>query len=104
MARATETPAPEPPPERDDDAVQREVQELAHAERIVSTHPAQALALARASDQQHRPGYLRPERRYVIVRALLALGRVEEARREAEWLLSHGATGELAERLRNSLQ
>jgi hypothetical protein len=57
-----------------------EMQELARAEALLARDPAQALKLVQASMAEHPQGYLREERRYVEVLALLGLRRVEEAR------------------------
>jgi hypothetical protein len=59
------------------------MQELADAARLLRSFPGRALQVARASDARFSPGYLRQERRFLIVRALVALERKDEAEREA---------------------
>ncbi|MFT3921871.1 MAG: hypothetical protein QM778_04995 [Myxococcales bacterium] len=66
-----------------EDPTAREVRELADAERVLAADPSLALRLARTSDAHFAPGFLRQERCYVILRALLALERRSEAEHEA---------------------
>ena len=64
-----------------------ELQEVAQAERLLATDPARALALVRAAEARFPRGYVREERGYVEVMALVALGRLDEARpRTAQFL------------------
>jgi hypothetical protein len=58
------------------------MQELADSERLLRAFPGRSLSIARASDARFSPGYLRQERRFVIIRALLALDRRAETVRE----------------------
>jgi hypothetical protein len=86
-----------------EDPTEREMNELALAERWLGSFPSRALSLARASDAQFRPGYLRQERRYVIIRALLALQRRDDAEREAARFTREDGDAGFAQRLRRAL-
>src|SRR5262249_54146711 len=57
-----------------------EAQEIARAERMLSSDPAGALAIARRARARSGASYLAEERDYVEVMALQALGRSDEAR------------------------
>jgi RNA polymerase sigma-70 factor, ECF subfamily len=76
--RVPRPPEAPPAPSDPDDLV--ELQEVAQAERLLATDPAQALALVRANEARFPRGYVREERSYVEVMALVALGSLEEAR------------------------
>ncbi|HLK41538.1 MAG TPA: sigma-70 family RNA polymerase sigma factor [Polyangiaceae bacterium] len=65
-------------PPSDDDLV--ELQQVALAERLLSTDPARALTLVRSAEARFPHGYVREERRYVEIAALVPLGRFDEAR------------------------
>ena len=64
------------------------IRQLTAADRALSNAPEHALELVRASERRFADGYLREERRYVAVMALIALGRIAEARTEAAQLLA----------------
>jgi hypothetical protein len=81
----------------------KEIQEVAAAERLLSTSPAQALALARAGEASYPSGYLREERRYIGVIALFKLGRLDEARATATRFLSDYPDGPFSGRVRAAL-
>jgi RNA polymerase sigma-70 factor (ECF subfamily) len=67
-----------------------ELQEVAQAERLLATDPARALALVRAAEARFPAGYVREERDYVELMALVALGRLDEARpKVARFLRDH---------------
>jgi RNA polymerase sigma-70 factor (ECF subfamily) len=79
----TESRAPQPPgatssASSDDDLL--ELQQVARAERLLAAEPARALALVRAAEARFPEGYMREERRYVEIIALVGMGRVDEAR------------------------
>jgi RNA polymerase sigma-70 factor (ECF subfamily) len=57
-----------------------EAQEIARAERLLSSDPAGALAIVRRARAQSGASFLAEERDYVEVMALAALGRSDEAR------------------------
>ena len=79
-----------------------ELREVARAERLLPTDPAQALALARASEVRFPQGYLREERSYVAIMALLAMGRVDEARPEVARFLRAYPDGAFSRRVREA--
>jgi RNA polymerase sigma-70 factor (ECF subfamily) len=78
----------------------REIQEVAEAQRLLTSDPARSLALVRASEARTPSGYLREERRYVGVIALFKLGRVDEARTEAGRFLADYPDGPYSARIR----
>lgn len=89
IASSEETPTPEaaaapvPAAAPSEDPTEQEMRELAQAQRLLRAFPRRALDLARTSDQRFKPGYLRQERRLLIVKALLASKRRDEAERQA---------------------
>ncbi|HMI91370.1 MAG TPA: sigma factor-like helix-turn-helix DNA-binding protein, partial [Polyangiales bacterium] len=98
--------APAPPsaaqaerPEDPADNALREMQEIASAERLLATAPARALSIVRSVGARFPQGYLREERAYVEVMALLALGRSAEARSKAEDFLEQYPDGPYSRRV-----
>jgi hypothetical protein len=77
-----------------------EIQEVATAQRLLDSDPAQALALVRASEARAPSGYLREERRYIGVIALHKLGRSDEARAAAGRFLAEYPDGPYSVRVR----
>lgn len=73
-------PVPEAKESRDSD----EVRELARAEHLLRHAPQRALELVRTGDARFPAGYLRQERSYVAIMALIQLGAAQQARVEAE--------------------
>jgi hypothetical protein len=57
-----------------------ELQQIARAERLLATDPAGALALVHAAEARFPDGYVKEERQYVEIAALVAMGRLDEAR------------------------
>ena len=93
------TPSAAPAPS----ALGQEVQLLKDAQRELSTgNAARALALLDAHRAQFPRGELRGERMAARVFALCALGRVEEARRDAELFLAFAPDSPLVPRLMGS--
>ena len=78
----------------------REIQEVAEAQRLLTSDPARALALVQASEARTPSGYLREERRYVGVMALFRLGKLDEARTEAARFLADYPDGPYSARVR----
>ena len=78
----------------------REIQEVASAQRLLASDPAQALSLVRSGEARYSSGYLREERRYVGVVALFKLGRLDEARAEAARFVSDYPDGPFTARVR----
>ena len=77
-----------------------ELRQVAEAERVLATDPAQALSLVRAYEARFPKGYMREERGYVEVMALLALGRLDEARPEVARFLQAYPDGAFSRRIR----
>jgi RNA polymerase sigma-70 factor (ECF subfamily) len=88
------------PPHADD---LQELQRVAAAERLLPTDPARALALVRSGEGQYPAGYLREERRYIGVVALFALGRADEANRDASRFLHDYPNGPFSRQVRSAL-
>jgi hypothetical protein len=97
---ASKEPSSTPTPE---DPTQREIAELARAERLLASFPTRALALARESDARFTPGYLRQERRILIVRALLTSGERSSAERETARFLHEDSDPAFRKRLERVL-
>jgi outer membrane protein assembly factor BamD (BamD/ComL family) len=76
---------------------------VATAERLLSTSPAEALALARADEASYPSGYLREERRYIGVIALFKLRQLDEARAAAGRFLSDYPDGPFSARVRAAI-
>jgi RNA polymerase sigma-70 factor, ECF subfamily len=80
-----------------------EPQQIASAERLLASAPARALTIVRAVETRFPDGYLREERAYVEVMALLGLGRAAEARPKAEAFLKAYPDGPYSRRVRGAL-
>jgi RNA polymerase sigma-70 factor (ECF subfamily) len=102
MTRPRE-PQAAPAPDASAENEVREIQDVSSAERLLATSPAEALAFVQASDARSTGGYLREERRYIAVLALVALGRVDEARAQAASFLQDYPDGPYAQRVRAAL-
>jgi RNA polymerase sigma-70 factor (ECF subfamily) len=87
-------------PSSDDELL--ELQQVARAERIVATDPARALALVRVSESRFPDGYMRQERRYVEIIALVALGRLDEARPKIAGFLREYPESAFGQRIREA--
>jgi RNA polymerase sigma-70 factor (ECF subfamily) len=87
-------------PSSDDELL--ELQQVARAERLVATDPARALALVRASESHFPNGYMRQERRYVEIIALIALGRLDEARPKIAGFLREYPESAFGQRIREA--
>jgi RNA polymerase sigma-70 factor (ECF subfamily) len=81
--------APEPPPARRQQPARElsEAAQLARAEAMLAAQPRQALALVRELDGRENANYLREERDYIELMALLALGEQEAGRARARAFL-----------------
>jgi hypothetical protein len=64
---------------------------------LSGTNPALSLSLARRGNQDFKDGPEEPERRWFVVRALMDLGRRDEARAEARQLIDKYPTSEWAQ-------
>jgi hypothetical protein len=94
-----ETPKQKQPESRDRD----EVHELARAERWLASAPQRALELVRRGDARFPDGYLRQERAYVAILALIELGELVTARAEAERFFVRYPDTPYAARVRRAL-
>jgi RNA polymerase sigma-70 factor (ECF subfamily) len=97
---------PQPPPKEPlsgQDRTLAEMREIAQAERLLSTNPAQALELTRSMRERFEVGYFAEERGYVEVMALHRLGRTDELRDKGAAYLRAYPSGPYAERVRKAL-
>jgi hypothetical protein len=97
-------PAPPPDPVAAADASAAEMRDVAEAERLLAASPARALALVEEADARFPRGYLREERGYVRVMALLELQRTDEARPLVAACLRAYPDGAFARRVRSAAQ
>jgi RNA polymerase sigma-70 factor (ECF subfamily) len=88
----------EPPPQSD---AMLELQEIATAERLLTSDPARALSVARAAAVRFPAGFVSEERRYVEITALAKLGRDAEARTLADSFLRDYPDGAFSRRVRD---
>jgi RNA polymerase sigma-70 factor (ECF subfamily) len=94
---------PSAPATRPDDET-AEMRDVAEAERLLAAAPARALVRIEAADARFPVGYLRQEREYVRIMALLELRRIDEARPLATAFLRAYPDGAFARRLRSMTQ
>lgn len=87
-----------------DDGVLREAKLVARARSNLARDPARALALAEEAERDFPQGQLVEERRAIAIRALVALGRIDEARRRAEPFLAEHGRGAHAAAVRRALE
>lgn len=88
-ARRTVKPAPVKP----DDRVLREARTVAEARSSLSRDPARALSLVEGAEKEFPDGQLIEERRALAIRALAALGRLDEAKKRAKAFVSRFGRG-----------
>jgi hypothetical protein len=81
----------------------REASLLAHAQRILPTDPAAALASLRQHQLEFPHGVLEPEREMLVVDALMRLGRRQEASARAKAIRSRSPNGLYSLRLEKLL-
>lgn len=103
-----EEPLPVQPPPKEEvvsgqDRTLAEMREVAQAEKLLSTNPAQALELTRSMRERFEVGYFAQERGYVEVMALHRLGRTDELRDKGTAYLRAYPSGPYAERVRKAL-
>lgn len=87
-----------------DDDVLREAMLVAKARSHLARDPARALALAEEAERDFPRGQLVEERRALAIRALVALGRLDEAQRQAEPFLAEHGRGAHAAAVRRALE
>lgn len=85
------------------DDVLREAKLVAKARDQLARDPARALALAEEAERDFPQGQLVEERRAIAIRALVALGRLDEAERRAEPFLAEYGRGAHAAAVRRAL-
>jgi hypothetical protein len=83
--------------------VVEEMEELTRAESVLASAPAVALSRVRASIAAHPQGILVQERRYVEIMALIALGRIADARPLASTFLRSYPQGPYRRRVETAL-
>ncbi len=88
----------------DDDSVLREAKLVAKARSNLARDPARALVLAEEAERDFPRGQLVEERRAIAIRALVALGRLDEAQRRAEPFLAEHGRGAHAAAVRRALE
>jgi RNA polymerase sigma-70 factor (ECF subfamily) len=87
-------------PATDDDLL--ELQQTARAERLLATDPARALALVRAAETRFPNGYMREERSYIEIIALVGMGRLDDARPKIARFLRDYPESAFAQRVREA--
>lgn len=92
-----------PAPTSGDVLLRREIAQLAEARRLLSSSPARALALVRASQREFRAGMFGEERAALEVFALVSLGRTPEAQRRGRSFVRRYAHGPFSDRVRQVL-
>jgi hypothetical protein len=92
-----------PAPVSDDSRLEREMQMLAVAQRVLANDPGRALHLARQGEHEFAGSMFSAERRQVALLALVRLGRIDEARRLGRPFLSAYPNAPWSERLRRAL-
>jgi hypothetical protein len=85
------------------DPLQRDMQMLAAANRLLHSNPERALAMARAGDREFPNSMFVEERGHILILALIKLGRTDEARKHAWPYLRRYPKGPFAERVRRAL-
>jgi hypothetical protein len=86
------------------DSVLREAKLVAKARSNLARDPSRALALADEAERDFPEGQLVEERRAIAIRALVALGRLDEAQRRAEPFLAEYGRGAHAAAVRRALE
>ncbi|MEX1363207.1 MAG: hypothetical protein AB1Z98_08780 [Nannocystaceae bacterium] len=99
------TPATEPAatPDETDDGVLREARMVARARASLAADPARAFELAEQAERDFPEGQLVEERRAIAIAALVALGRMDEARTRAQRFLARFSRGAHADAVRRVL-
>ncbi|MEM9456109.1 MAG: hypothetical protein AAGF11_18145 [Myxococcota bacterium] len=86
-----------------DDSVLREARMVAKARSQLSRDPQRALALVQQAEKEFPYGQLVEERRAIAIQALVALGRKDEAHRQADAFLARYGRGAHAAAVRRAL-
>jgi hypothetical protein len=86
-----------------DSKLEREMQMLAVAQRVLVDDPSRSLRLARQGEQEFRGSMFSAERKQVSLLALVQLGRLEEARRLGQPFLRAYPNAPWSARLREAL-
>jgi hypothetical protein len=92
-----------PGSESPDDAVVREAKQIQAARRALGTDAARALSLTQSIAKEFPRGQLVEERLAIAIRALAKLGRMDEARLQAEVFLETYARGAHANAVRRAV-
>jgi hypothetical protein len=86
-----------------DSRLEREMQMLAVAQRVLADDPDRALHLAREGEREFHGSMFSAERKQVAILALVQLGRLDEARRQGAPFLRAYPNAPWSERLRQAL-
>lgn len=100
--RTAKPAAPEPAAPSAADVLD-EARLVARARASLTTDPQRSLSLAEQAEEQFPQGQLVEERRAIAIRALVALGRHDEARRRADVFLAKFSKGAHAQSVRRAL-
>jgi hypothetical protein len=92
-----------PSPDRADSRLEREMQMLAVAQRVLTSDPSRALRLARQGEREFSGSMFSAERRQLALLALVRLGQLDEARRLGRPFLVAYPNAPWSERLRRAL-
>lgn len=94
---------PAPPSDEIGDGVLREARMVARARASLAADPARAFELAEQAERDFPEGQLIEERRAIAIAALVALGRMDEARPRAQRFLARFSRGAHADAVRRAL-
>jgi hypothetical protein len=97
------TPVPSRSQSQADSRLEREMQMLAVAQRVLPDDPSRALRLARQGEREFSGSMFSAERKQVMLLALVRLGRVDEARRAGRPFLMDYPNAPWSARLRKAL-
>ncbi|WP_437513248.1 tetratricopeptide repeat protein [Sorangium sp. So ce1099] len=101
--RNTRPAAPAPAAPIDSDALLRESNLIDRARAAATQNPEAALAAVGEHQREFPAGRLAEEREYVAIRALMRLGRVDEARARADAFLARYPSTSYADRVRRAV-
>ena len=100
--QAVQPPAPQRP-EVDESRLEREMQMLAVAQRVLTQDPERALRMAQQGEREFPKTMFSAERQQVAFLAMVKLGRIDEARRVGQPFLAKYPNAPWSARLRRAL-
>lgn len=89
--------------QKSESKLEREMQMLAVAQRVLTDDPARALRMAQQGEREFGDSMFSAERKNVEVLALVKLGRIDDARRVGKALLAKYPNAPFSQRLRKAL-